>query len=123
MIPMLRRRLQSFAFAWRGMRVLVTTQGNARIHLAVTVLVIATGIALDVSRGEWLWLVGAISAVWTAEAFNTAMEFLADEISLEQRDRIGRAKDLSAAAVLSTAIGAAVIGAMVFAPRLAALLR
>ncbi len=112
----LRRRLKSFVHAERGLRVLLATQHNAWIHAGATVVVAAAGLALRVSAGEWCWLVAAITAVWTAEAFNTALEFLADEVSLERRERLGRAKDLGAAAVLCAACGAVVIGAIVFAP-------
>ncbi|MBE2212518.1 MAG: diacylglycerol kinase [Opitutaceae bacterium] len=101
------------------MRTLVATQANARIHAAATVAVVAAGLWLRVGADDWCWLAAATAAVWTAEAFNTALEFLADEVSLEHRERIGRAKDLAAAAVLCAAVGAAVIGALVFAPHLA----
>lgn len=123
MRPAPRRTLQSFRHAARGLRVLVATQGNARIHLVATVAVLAAGAALRVSAVEWRWLAGAVAAVWTAEAFNTALEFLADEVSLERRERIGRAKDLGAAAVLCAALGAAAIGVSVLGPRLLALVR
>lgn len=114
----LQRRLRSFAHAWRGLRTLVATQANARIHAAATILVLGAGFALGVDAADWCWLAAAITAVWAAEALNTALETLADEVTLEQRERIGRAKDLAAAAVLCTAIGAVVIGVLVFAPYL-----
>jgi diacylglycerol kinase len=61
-------------------------------------------------------LVFAIGFVWVAEALNTAIEFLGDEVSQEQRERIGQAKDVGAAGVLLAAITAAIIGALVFVP-------
>jgi len=112
------RRVQSVAHALRGLRTLLATQANARIHAVATVGVIGAGFGLGVDAGDWCWLAAAIAAVWAAEAFNTALEFLADEVSLEHRERIGQAKDLAAAAVLCTAIGAVVIGVVVFAPYL-----
>lgn len=110
------RRLRSFAHAGRGLRTLLATQANARIHALATAAVVIAGLALRVDAGDWCWLAAAIAAVWAAEAFNTALEFLADEVSLERRERLGRAKDLAAAGVLCTAIGAAVVGVLVFAP-------
>lgn len=98
---------------------LVATQPNARIHAVATVAVVAGGVGLEVGRHDWCWLAAAIAAVWTAEAFNTALEFLADEVSLEQRPGIGRAKDLAAAAVLCTCAGAATVGGLVLLPHLA----
>lgn len=115
-----RFRLRSFVYAWRGLRVLVATQPNARIHAVASALVIAAGFTLRVDTREWCWLVVAMALVWMAEAFNTALEFLADEVSLAQRERIGRAKDLAAGAVLCASLGAAAIGLIIFVPHLAA---
>jgi len=117
-IAPLRRRIASVAHALRGLRTLVATQANARLHAVATVIVVAAGLALRVTARDWCWLAAAIAAVWAAEAFNTALELLADEVSLERRERLGRAKDLAAGAVLCTALGAAVIGVLVFVPYL-----
>ena len=115
------RRLNSFAHALRGMGLLVRTQPNARVHLLAAGLVCIAGIYFGLSGTEWLWIVAAIVLVWGAEAFNTALEELADAVHPEQHPGIGRAKDAAAAAVLIAALGAAVIGVLVFAPHLATL--
>jgi len=88
------------------------------LHALATVAVILAGSLCHLSRFEWLWVVAAICAVWTAEAFNTALEFLADVVSPDQNPLIAKAKDIAAAAVLLTAAGAAVIGALIFWPYL-----
>jgi len=115
------RRLNSFAHALRGMGLLVRTQPNARVHLLAAGLVCSAGLYCGLSRTEWLWIVAAIALVWGAEAFNTALEQLADTVHPERNPGIGRAKDAAAAAVLIAALGAVVIGALVFAPHLATL--
>jgi hypothetical protein len=51
--------------------------------------------------------------VWMAEAMNTAIEFLADEVSLEQRERIGKSKDVAAAGVLIVAMISAVVALVI----------
>ena len=117
------RRLKSAAYALQGVAQLVRTQPNARVHLLATGLVCGAGIYCGLSRTEWLWIVVAIVLVWSAEAFNTALEQLADAVHPGPHAGIGRAKDLAAAAVLIAALGAAVIGVLVFAPHLAALWR
>ena len=61
-------------------------------------------------------IVLAIGSVFTAEALNTALEFLADEVSEEQRERIRKAKDVGAGAVLLAAIAAALVGGLVLIP-------
>lgn len=115
-------RLRSFGYAWRGIVWLVLTQGNALVHLAATVGVVGAGIYWKVTAGEWLALVLAMSTVWLAEGLNTAVEALADRISTEKDPLIGRAKDVAAGAVLIAAIAAAIVGGIVFCPRILALL-
>ncbi|HEX4140231.1 MAG TPA: diacylglycerol kinase family protein [Candidatus Methylacidiphilales bacterium] len=117
----LRERASSFRHAIRGIVLVIRTQHNAWIHLVATLAVIVAGKLLNVSRGEWLALVFAIGFVWTAEALNTALEFLADEISLERRERLGLAKDAGAGGVLLASITAATIGLIVFVPHVLAL--
>ena len=84
-------------------------------------VVLATSISLGLSAEEWRWVILAITIVWLAEAFNTAIERLADAVTIEPNENIGYAKDVAAGAVLSAAIAAAVIGLTVFVPRLAPL--
>lgn len=111
-------RLRSFAYAWAGLGVLLRTQHNAWIHAVATVLVIGVALYVGVNAYEWLWLVLAMALVWMAEAFNTALELLADAITREQHPLIGRAKDVAAGAVLIAALGALIIGALVLGPHL-----
>ncbi len=113
----LRARYQSFVFALAGGRVLLG-QHNAWIHAAATLLVVVFGLVCRVSRLEWVALALAIGLVWAMEALNTAIELLADEVSLEQRARIGRAKDVAACAVLAAALAAVAVGLLVFWPHL-----
>jgi diacylglycerol kinase (ATP) len=114
-------RLRSFVYAGRGIRTMLASQHNAWIHAAATLVVIALGLVLQVSRLEWLALILAIVSVWTAEALNTAFEFLCDVASPEFHPLVEKAKDVAAGAVLICAIGAAATGALVLGPPLFAL--
>jgi len=109
-------RRESFRHALAGIGILVRTQRNAWIHAAATLAVVAAGLALGVSAPAWCWLVAAIAAVWTAEALNTALEFLADAASPEFHPLVKKSKDVAAAAVLIAAMGAAAIGLLVLGP-------
>jgi len=109
-------RLRSFSHAFRGLKVLLQSQQNARIHTVATVLVVAAGVMLRISPVEWVLIVLAILCVWVAEALNTAIEFLVDLASPELHPLAGKAKDVAAGAVLIAAIGSAIIGGFVFAP-------
>lgn len=111
-------RLRSVVYALRGIRVMIASQQNAWIHAAATVVVAATGLILRLSLAEWCWIVLAIIAVWTAEALNTAFEFLTDVASPEFHPLAGQAKDVAAGAVLISAAGAVLIGLLVLGPHL-----
>jgi diacylglycerol kinase len=56
--------------------------------------------------------------VWLAEALNTAIERLTDLVSPEFRPLAGEVKDLAAAAVLLSALGAVAVACAVFGPSL-----
>lgn len=114
-------RARSFGYAGRGLRVLVAGQHNAWIHLGLTLAALGLGFALGISALEWLAIVIVIGGVWTAEAINTAIELLADAAVPEQHPKVGQAKDVAAGAVLVAAVAALVVGAIVFLPRLVAI--
>ena len=63
----------------------------------------------------------AITTVLSAEAFNTAIEYLIDLVSPDYHPLAGKAKDVAAAAVLFTAIGAFFVGLIIFLPKVIAL--
>ncbi len=111
-------RLRSFRYALSGIAVMLRSQHNAWIHLAATVLVVAAGVWFRISRAEWCWIILAVVSVWTAEALNTAFEFLCDVASPEFHPLVQKSKDVSAGAVLIAAMGAVAIGVMVFGPRI-----
>jgi diacylglycerol kinase (ATP) len=111
-------RIRSFHFAINGILRMIRCQHNAWIHAAATLLVLGAGFFLGISRADWCWVILAVCIVWTAEALNTAFEFLADAASPDFHPLVRDAKDVAAGAVLITAIAAAIIGTMVFLPYL-----
>jgi diacylglycerol kinase (ATP) len=60
---------------------MVASQHNAWIHAAATVTVVAAGLAVRLPAASWAWIVLAVGSVRTAEALNTAFEFLTDVAS------------------------------------------
>ena len=97
---------------------MIRTEHNARIHLLATGVALLLGFAMGIRAGEWLAVILAMALVWTAEAINTAIETLCDLVSPGIDSRIRRVKDVSAGAVLVSAMGALVVGLIVFVPRL-----
>jgi diacylglycerol kinase (ATP) len=114
----IRARGASFSYAMRGLRFMMQTQHNAWLHAAATMAVCVAAAWFQITRVERCLIVLSMMTVWTAEAFNTALECLTDLASPELHPLAGKAKDVAAAAVLITAVGAATIGAVVFIPRL-----
>ena len=114
-------RLASFKNAWRGVTVFIRQEHNAWIHCAATVLVIVAGLIFRISTTEWIAVFFAIGLVLAAEAVNSAIERLSDVVQPEKDERIRDVKDISAGAVLLCAIAAAIIGIIIFLPKLLSL--
>ncbi len=112
------RGFQSFVDAGRGIRTVFRTEWNFRIHFGIFALIIAAGFGFGISFGEWLAIVLSAGLVLMAEVFNTALEYLADAVHPESDRGVGMAKDAAAGGVLIAAVAAALVGAIVFLPRL-----
>lgn len=111
-------RCASFRHAFRGLSFVFRSEANAKIHLVVTLAVISAGLYFDLSIDEWCSVVLAIGLVLVAEVLNTAIEQLVDIVSPEHNESAGRVKDIAAGATLVTALAAAVVGILIFGPRL-----
>lgn len=109
-------RLKSVGYALHGLSFMLKTQHNAWLHLAATVMVILLASFLQVRLEHWRWLIVAMVMVWTAEAFNTAVEYVCDVVSPGYSEPVKHAKDIAAGAVLVCAFGAAVIGFLTLWP-------
>ena len=109
-------RIRSFYHAICGILRMIRCQHNAWVHALATVAVLFAAFFFRISGPDLCWVILAISIVWTAEALNTAFEFLADAASPEFHPLVRNAKDVAAGAVLITAVAAVIIGCVVFWP-------
>lgn len=116
-----RKRARSFIYAWSGVRMLVSGEHNARLHLVAAVAAVSLGLVFDIDRGEWLAIVICIGSVLMAEGFNSAIEAVCDLVSPDHHPLVKRAKDIAAGAVLVMAAAALACGCIIFLPRLMAL--
>ena len=114
---MLKKRIDSFGFAFKGLFDLLKTQPNARVHLCAAIFVSISGWYFQITPTEWCLSIFAIAAVLAAEAFNTSLEYLTDLVSPDYNILAGKTKDVAAAGVLITAIGAAIVGLIIFLPK------
>lgn len=113
----------SFAWSIQGIGAFFRSERNAKIEGGVALGVIVAGFVFKIDRFEWIAVTLAIGLVLAAEAFNTALEVLADAVHPERHPLVGRAKDIAAGAVLIAAIAATVIGLIIFLPKLITCLR
>lgn len=114
----LRKRLRSFGYAFHGICLLITQEANAWIHCFAAVCVVVAGFFFGISVSEWIAVIFAIGMVLAAEAVNSAVEALADRVTQEYDEAIKRTKDLASGAVLILAIAAAIIGCIIFIPKI-----
>jgi diacylglycerol kinase len=119
---MFRNRIKSFGYAFKGIGTLFSSQPNARIHAVALVTAVSLGYYLKIEKTEWLAITLVAALVLSAEAMNTAVEFVVDLVSPDYHPLAGKAKDVAAAAVLLAAFGAVIVGLIIFLPKICALL-
>jgi diacylglycerol kinase (ATP) len=119
----LAERLKSFRYAFRGLVELLRHEHNARIHLFILIVVITAGILLNIGASEWMAILFASGLVFVSECFNSAIEYLSDQITVEENDNIRRAKDVAAAGVLISAVISVATGIIIFLPEIFSLIR
>lgn len=112
------RGFQSFVDAGRGIFTVFRTEWNFRIHFAIFFLVVVAGLLFEISSGEWLAIILSAGLVFMAEVLNTALEYLCDAVHPESDLGVGMAKDAAAGGVLIAAVAAALVGAIVFLPKI-----
>ncbi len=110
--------LDSFKYALRGLRVVVNSERNARIHLAFALLAILASIILRISIAQTIFVIFAIVLVFFAEITNSAIEKTLDIMSKDSNQVVKLIKDMTAGGVLVCAAGAVVVAILVFGPRI-----
>jgi diacylglycerol kinase (ATP) len=119
---LLKRRAASFGHALRGVWAALRSELHLQFHAVATVLVLGLGVYFRLSPTEWALVALSVASVWAAELFNTAIETLTNLASPGYHPLAGKAKDVAAGAVLLAALGAVVVGGLVFGPKVWALL-
>jgi diacylglycerol kinase len=118
----MRTFLQKLNYALSGIGFLVRNERHFQYHLISAFSVIILGVFFSLTGWEWLFVSSALFLVLLTEAFNTAIEKICNEITLEHKESIKRIKDISAGAVLIAAIFSIVVGLLIFIPKVMTLL-
>lgn len=111
-------RWRAFGYAFRGLAVAARAEAHVQIELAWAAGIVTWGVWERVALAEWALLASAMALVLTAELLNTAIEAVVDLASPDRNPLAGRAKDVSAAAVLITVFYAVAVTLIVFGPRI-----
>jgi len=109
---------ESRKHAIKGIKLIIKNERNFRIQLLTAVIVISAGLILQISHRDWIAVAFLIAIVLISEAFNSVIEAVCDTISKEYRLNIKYAKDVSAGAVLVSALLSIFLGLIIFVPYL-----
>ena len=112
------KRAKSFRYAFEGWWYVLRTQKNSWLHAIASLVVVALGLWLGLSRSDWALLIVTMTLVWMAEFMNTALEAIVDMTMPEIHPLAKVAKDVSAAAVLVGACAAVLVGILILGPPL-----
>ena len=110
--------IKSFSYAFEGMATAFKNEPNFKVQVIIAVLVLLSAIILKFPLLEMGLLVLTIGIVLILELINTALEALVDLASERINPKAKIAKDVSAAAVLSSAILSVIVGTILFLPKL-----
>lgn len=118
----MRRLLRSFGFAGQGLRYCAGREKNFQVHCILAVLVIITGFVLKISLQEWIIVSMCIAAMLAFEMLNTAIEHLCNIVQPASHPTVKIIKDVSAGAVFLIALMSVVCGAIIFLPKILAII-
>lgn len=113
----IKARIKSIKTAINGIMIVAKEEHNAWLHMIATLAIIIIASRLNITVIEGSLLIFAIGLVWTCEAFNSAIEALADEVSDAYSIGIKKTKDIAAGAVLISSLTALAIGLLILLPK------
>lgn len=116
------RLTNSFKYAYDGLKASYKSEQNLYIHTIVALLVIICGFIFKITYTEWLVCLILIGLVITSELFNTTFECLVDLVCPQQDPLAKKTKDVASAAVLVFCVMSAVIGLIIFLPKIVTLI-
>lgn len=122
MIEKSKNVINSFKYAFQGVFSAIKTERNLKIHISIMILVIIAGIFLKISKMEWIICIILFGLVIGGEMLNSAIETVVDIAMPEINPKAKFAKDVAAGAVLIFAISSAIIGLIIFIPKIIAIL-
>lgn len=112
------KTLSTFIYAFQGIKHCYKNEFNFRNHLYLMSAVFLLSILFSINKTEWILVILCCLIVIITEIINTAIENICNLISKDFHPLIKNIKDISAAAVLISAIGSCIIGVLIFLPKI-----
>lgn len=113
----------TFENSFRGIRLVLKSERNIRIHFVVAAITLILAHFLNFSVVEYCVLILTIGMVIIAESVNSAIEFSLDSVFKNKYSvMVGMAKDIAAGAVMLATTLSIIIGIILFGSKLLALI-
>ena len=112
------RYIKSFFHALDGIKYAIKYEHNMYIILLAIIVVTFAGFYFQISVIEWLFCIVAMGMVMATELINSAIEAICDLITIKTNPLVKIAKDTASGASLVLSITAALIGCMIFVPKI-----
>lgn len=115
-MKMIKRIIQKFSFAFKGLKIAIVTDNSFKIHFIFVLPVVASGVYLKFNQFEWIIVTLSIGIVLISELFNTSIEYLVKMFTDEYHELAEKLLDISAGAVLMSAILAIIMAMFIYIP-------
>jgi diacylglycerol kinase (ATP) len=116
--------IKSFKYAFEGIFNCIRAERNIKIHITAAMLVTIAGAVLHISKTEWLICLLLFGLIIGLELMNTAVEAVVDLAADGKWYSLAKkAKDTAAGSVLIASIFAAIIGLIIFLPKVISFVR
>lgn len=114
----MKKLINSFKYAFTGIASAFKSERNMKIHISIMFLVIIMGFLFRIKTWEWIVCISWFSVVIGGELFNTSIEIAVNLAMPEKNENAKKSKDISAGGVLVFAIGSAIVGLLIFVPKI-----
>jgi len=106
----------SFSSAFAGLKHAFKHEQNFRLQVLLALLVLIASVIFPLKVWEIILVILLLSAVLAMELLNTALEYFTDLLKPRLHHYVLAIKDVMAAAVLITSLGALIVGLIIFLP-------
>lgn len=114
----MKRFIKSLGYAINGWKLFFITEKNGQIQLTIAIIVVVASFVFRISHAEWIAVLLCMALVLALEMTNSVLEKLIDFLYPDQHDHVKWIKDVAAGAVLWAAVLSAVVGGIIFLPKI-----